>query len=951
MPGLNLAVYNAVSELPSGAANGTMAWISGSTNRLYISNGTAWYSTSAFSNVALSTYTLAGDYHHTALTKAELNDANNTWTFKGHYIGGISIDPTDNSIIIPGLETHWNPSATYRPAIWKLNNPSSGLPSLSWSSVLTVNYGNDPMSASDTDADGNVYYIYRGKTSGGDGGGVFAKVSPTGSLIWERLIYDNAYAISNGDSRMFGETIQIDKENNVAVIGFRDNNLYSGFVQKWDISQSTPSIIWSRKLTYGTSTYNGYVQRAVIDSSGNIYTTGKSNKREQDLGVPNPRQDIFVTKHSSDGTLQWQKHYCTSETPVIEVQGFATDSENNLILAGYGFVYDGGSQSDRDWILKLDTDGNILWKKHIGQDTDGTTTVDPSTRLGSTRNLLVDADDFIIVIGGSNRIGFFDPDGELIRSLAFSPGIGGDSGLVLDNNNNLVIVSTISVQQGADYLSSAGIYVLPSNSQLIETGTYNDTGNSLGIDVTISEYNDLVIYSNGADFEVNNGIATVTSITAATTTTGTTRASGSGYQVYNTALPPYGPVITGVTDASAGTSPFTLATDGTPTVITVAATDADGDPLTYSYSVSSGTLGDTTVSQADNVFTITPSTTEADAGTFGLTFSVNDGDQTTTSVAEFSLAFTAMYGDRGLFAGGTGTTTSKTSAVEYIDITTPGNAASFGTLNTSIARGARATNGTIAIFYDEEPSLNTNRKNYMTIPGNPGGVTASEAGNLSVDREESGCAWDGTYGTIAGGDPVPDSNYVTLQSIEYITIATQSDGQTFANLSGTTGNLAGTSDGTNAYYFGGYNYEVTSNWVNNRIETLVITTLGQQTNFGNLANERQSHSAVGNETYGVIAGGGPGGTQTPNSTMERIAYATQTTATSFGSLSSGAKWKKGGLGNDTYAIFAGGYTLGPDTYYVNMDTVTINGSGGSSNFGNLTSTGGDGTRGVSGSPA
>ena len=537
MSGLVLSVYNAVSELPSGAANGTMAWIAGSTNRLYISNGTGWYSTSAFSNVALSTYTPAGDYHHTILTKAELNDANNTWTFKGHYIGGISIDPTDNSIIIPGLETHWNPSATYRPAIWKLNNPSSGLPSLSWSSVLTVNYGNDPMSASDIDADGNVYYIYRGKTSGGDGGGVFAKVSPTGSLIWERLIYDNAYAISNGDSRMFGETIQIDKENNVAVIGFRDNNLYSGFVQKWDISQSTPSIIWSKKLTYGTSTNHGYVQRAIIDNNGNIYTTGTSSKRELDLGVPNPRQDVFVTKHSSDGTLLWQKHYCTSETPVIAVQGFATDSENNLILAGYGFVYDGGSQSDRDWLLKLDTDGNILWQRHIGQDTDGTTTVDPSTRLGSTRNLLVDADDFIIVIGGSNRIGFFDPYGELIRSLAFSPGIGNDSGLVLDNNNNLVIVSTISVQKGADYLSSAGIYVLPSNSQLIQTGTYNDTNNSLGIDVTISEYNDLVIYSNGADFEVNNGIATVTSITASTTTTGTTRASGSGYQVYNTALP------------------------------------------------------------------------------------------------------------------------------------------------------------------------------------------------------------------------------------------------------------------------------------------------------------------------------------------------------------------------------------------------------------------------------
>ena len=479
MPGLNLAVYNAVSELPSGAANGTMAWIAGSTNRLYISNGTAWYSTSAFSNVALSTYTLAGDYHHTALTKADLN-----WVVSNDYLNGISIDPNNNSIIIPGLETS---TSGYKPAIWKLNNPSSGLPSLSWSSILTVNYGNDPMSASATDADGNIYYVYTGKTSDGTAsGGIFAKVSPTGSLIWERLIYDSAYAVSNGDSRMLVETIQIDKENNIAVIGCRDNDLTASLIQKWDISQTTPSITWSRKLKYGTPLYSGQFHRAIIDNNGNIYTTGVSARRELDSGVPNPRQDVFVTKHSSDGTLQWQKHYCTSETPTIAVRGFATDSENNLILAGYGFVYDGGSQSDRDWLLKLDADGNILWQRHIGQDTDGTTTVDNTTRLGSVRNILVDEDDFIIVVGGSHRIGFFDPYGELIRSLEFSPIIGTDPGLILDNNNNLVIVSKIgagSAPTTGDPYSSLGIYVLPSNSQLIQTGTYNDTGNSLGIDV------------------------------------------------------------------------------------------------------------------------------------------------------------------------------------------------------------------------------------------------------------------------------------------------------------------------------------------------------------------------------------------------------------------------------------------------------------------------------------
>jgi hypothetical protein len=69
---------------------------------------------------------------------------------------------------------------------------------------------------------------------------------------------------------------------------------------------------------------------------------------------------------------------------------------------------------------------------------------------------------------------------------------------------------------------------------------------------------------------------------------------------------------------------YSLAVDGTPTVITAVSTDPEGFPLTWSYSTS-GLGSMATVSQSDNVFTITPSTTEADAGTFTLTINATDG--------------------------------------------------------------------------------------------------------------------------------------------------------------------------------------------------------------------------------------------------------------------------------------------------------------------------------------
>jgi hypothetical protein len=118
--------------------------------------------------------------------------------------------------------------------------------------------------------------------------------------------------------------------------------------------------------------------------------------------------------------------------------------------------------------------------------------------------------------------------------------------------------------------------------------------------------------------------------------------NGTGW--YSISLVNTNPNITSVQDASSGNSPFTLATDGTATVITITANDPEQVPLTYNYSVTSGSLtngGGTTatVTQSDNVFTVTPSTTEAYAGTFELTFTASDGINTATNANSFTLSF------------------------------------------------------------------------------------------------------------------------------------------------------------------------------------------------------------------------------------------------------------------------------------------------------------------------
>ena len=103
---------------------------------------------------------------------------------------------------------------------------------------------------------------------------------------------------------------------------------------------------------------------------------------------------------------------------------------------------------------------------------------------------------------------------------------------------------------------------------------------------------------------------------------------------------------------------YTLATDGTATTVTVASTDPEGFPLTFSHAVTAGSLTNgggatATVTQGTgantNVFTITPSTTEAYAGSFSITFSVTDGATgAVNAVSAFTLVFTPPLPTSGL---------------------------------------------------------------------------------------------------------------------------------------------------------------------------------------------------------------------------------------------------------------------------------------------------------------
>jgi hypothetical protein len=110
--------------------------------------------------------------------------------------------------------------------------------------------------------------------------------------------------------------------------------------------------------------------------------------------------------------------------------------------------------------------------------------------------------------------------------------------------------------------------------------------------------------------------------------------TGTGW--YNIALINTQPSLSG---ASAS---YTLNTDGSNTVVTLASTDPEGLPISFTVSHSGlgvGANAIATVTQSNNIFTFTPTTNTSLAGTFSSTFTASDGVNLAVANSSFTLSF------------------------------------------------------------------------------------------------------------------------------------------------------------------------------------------------------------------------------------------------------------------------------------------------------------------------
>ena len=171
-----------------------------------------------------------------------------------------------------------------------------------------------------------------------------------------------------------------------------------------------------------------------------------------------------------------------------------------------------------------------------------------------------------------------------------------------------------------------------------------------------------------------------------------------------------------------------------------------------------------------------------------------------------------------------------------------------------------------------------------------------------------------------------------IGSLEYFkgdTLGWEQIVRTTPNLGGGTGSNAGT--GARAIVFGGNNGNSYTD-----IEFFTISTLGNASDFGNLAVTRTAAGSCASRTRGIVAAG-----QEPGVVSADIDYVTISStgdATDFGGDVTDSRDFTAGCSSATRGLFGGGRITAPNTAGNVIDYITIASGGSARDFGDTRST-------------
>ena len=193
---------------------------------------------------------------------------------------------------------------------------------------------------------------------------------------------------------------------------------------------------------------------------------------------------------------------------------------------------------------------------------------------------------------------------------------------------------------------------------------------------------------------------------------------------------------------------------------------------------------------------------------------------------------------RGFFGGGN--SPSKESQIDQVNISSLGNATSFGDMTTGMnqaAGTASETRGLLSGGYSQD-SVRSDNIDYFTMASSG---TAIDFGNLTDGRSHPGGCSSSTRSLIASGYPAPAYTNV----IDYVEIATSGNALDFGDSGSGQQGSACTCSTTRGVFQPGTN----SN--GNTLEYITIATTGNSQDFGDFSFGRRIYGTVSDSHGGL----------------------------------------------------------------------------------------------------
>ena len=229
---------------------------------------------------------------------------------------------------------------------------------------------------------------------------------------------------------------------------------------------------------------------------------------------------------------------------------------------------------------------------------------------------------------------------------------------------------------------------------------------------------------------------------------------------------------------------------------------------------------------------------------------------------------------RAVNAGGV--TPSGSDVIDFVVFSQRGNATDFGNLSTARSSVGACANSTRGLFmsgwnpYGTDP---TDTIEYITIASEGNAV---DFGNSSDGRAFGAGCQSSVRGIHAGGTTNGAPSYGTVNTIDFVTIATLGDATDFGDLSAIRSHPGGASNATRGLFCGGY---VPGNL--DTIDFITIATLGNAVDFGNFIASGNGLAGVASPTRAVFGGAHP----SPYNNYGFVEFATTGNAQDFGDLS------------------------------------------------------------------